>query len=64
MIYHPDPTEFIAKSFEYGSLGKTLIALSDLEFAHDSFVFKTHETNRDLSIKISKRFPRHFKGNV
>ncbi len=61
MIYHPDPTEFIANSGDYGALGKTLVELSSLEFAHDSFVFKMHETNRDLSLSLAKRFPRHFK---
>jgi hypothetical protein len=61
LIYHPDPTDFIINSGEYGALGKTLIALSNLEFAHDEFVFKMHETDRDLSINLSKHFPRHFK---
>lgn len=61
LIYHPDPTDFITNSGEYGALGKTLVALSNLEFAHDEFVFKMHETDLDLSINLSKRFPRHFK---
>lgn len=61
MIYHPDPTSFIASSGEYGALGKTLVALSNLEFAHDEFVFKMHEQHRDLSISLSQAFPRHFK---
>ena len=61
MIYHPNPTDFIANSGEYGALGKTLVALSNLELAHDKFVFKMHETHRDLSIGLSKLFPRHFK---
>ena len=61
MIYHPDPTNFIATSGEYGALGKTLVSLSNLELAHDEFVFKMHETHRDLSIFLSRKFPRHFK---
>lgn len=61
MIYHPDPTDFIANSREYGALGKTLVALSNLEFAHDEFVFRMHETYLDLSVGLSKRFPRQFK---
>ncbi|WP_423206428.1 hypothetical protein E2974_14115 [Paracoccus yeei] len=61
MIYHPDPTAFIAESGEYGALGKALVSLSNLEFSHDNFVFIMHKTNRDLSLKLSKKFPRHFK---
>jgi hypothetical protein len=61
LIYHPDPADFIANSGEYGALGKALVALSNLEFAHDEFVFKMHETHHDLSIDLSKKFPRHFK---
>lgn len=61
MIYHPDPTDFIANSGEYGALGKTLVALSNLELSHDEFIFKMHETNFDLSVSLSTRFPRHFK---
>lgn len=61
MIYHPDPTDFIANTGEYGALGKTLVALSNLEFAHDEFIFKMHEMNLDLSISLSTRFPRQFK---
>lgn len=61
MIYHPDPTGFIESSREYGALGKTLVALSNLEFTHDEFVFKMHEWDRDLSIHLSTRFPRQFR---
>lgn len=61
MLYHPDPSDFIASSGDYGALGKTMVGLSNLEFAHDQFVFKMHEKNRDLSIALSKRFPRHFE---
>lgn len=61
MIYHPNPTRFIANAVDYGALGKTLVALSNLEFAYDEFVLQMHEMNRDLSIDLSKRFPRHFK---
>ena len=61
MIYHPNPTKFIEDAGEFGALGKTLVALSNLEFAHDEFVFKMHEENKDFSIRLSKRFPRHFK---
>lgn len=61
MIYHPDPTNFIATSGEYGALGKTLVGLSNLELVHDDFLFKMHETYRDLSVTLSKKFPRHFK---
>lgn len=60
-MYHPDPDSFVAHSGEYGALGKTLVALSNLEFAHDEFVFKMYEAHRELSIRLSKRFPRHFK---
>lgn len=61
MLYHPDPTQFIAKSGDYGALGRAIVALSNLEFAHDNFVFKMHETNHELSLLLSKRFPRHFR---
>jgi len=61
LIYHPDPADFIASSGKYGALGKTLVALSNLEFSHDHFMFKMHETHQNLSIRLSKRFPRHFK---
>jgi len=61
LLYHPDPTDFIENAGEYGALGKALVALSNLEFAHDEFVFKMHETHRDLSIGLSKQFPRQFK---
>lgn len=60
MIHHPDPADFIANSGKYGALGKALVALSNLEFSHDEFVFKLHETHRNLAIRLSKRFPRHF----
>jgi hypothetical protein len=61
LLYHPDPTHFIAKSGEYGALGKAMVALSNLEFTHDEFVFKAYSANRDLSLALTKRFPRHFK---
>lgn len=61
MLFHPDPTVFIASSGEYGALGRTLISLSNLEFAHDDFVFKMYESNRDLAVSISGRFPRQFR---
>jgi hypothetical protein len=61
LIYHPDPSAFITNAGEYGALGKAMVALSNLEFAHDEFIFKVYETNRNLSLHLSKRFPRHFK---
>lgn len=61
MLYHPDPDEFIANSKEYGALGKAMVSLSNLEFAHDDFVFEMHKKNQDLTLKLSKKFPRHFK---
>lgn len=61
LIYHPDPTAFIAKSGEYGALGKTSVALSNLEFAHDEFIFSMSKTHRELSRRLSKKFPRQFK---
>ncbi|MFC3529346.1 hypothetical protein ACFOMH_14295 [Paracoccus mangrovi] len=61
MLYHPDPTIFIENSVEYGALGKAMVSLSNLEFAHDEFVFAMHKTDRDLSIGLSKKFPRHFR---
>jgi hypothetical protein len=61
LIYHPNPTIFIENATEFGALGKTLVALSNLEFAHDEFVFKMYEANKELSIRLSNRFPRHFK---
>lgn len=38
-----------------------MVSLSNLELAHDIFIFKMHELYRDFSIKLSRRFPRHFK---
>lgn len=60
MINHPNPANFIESSTEYGALGKTLVALSNLEFTHDEFIFKMHETYLDLSLRLSKKFPRQF----
>jgi len=61
LIYHPNPTSFIENASEFGALGKTLVALSNLEFAHDEFVFKMYKKNKEFAIQLSKRFPRHFK---
>lgn len=61
MLYHPDPTHFIENSGNYGALGKALVSLSNLEYTHDNFVVKMHKKHRDLSITLSKKFPRHFK---
>lgn len=61
MIYHPNPTSFISSSGEYGALGKALVELSNLEFAHDDFVLNMRRTDPDLAVSISKQFPRHFK---
>lgn len=41
-----------------------MVALSNLEFAHDSFIFKMHEVHRDLSVGLSNRFPRHFRNKT
>jgi len=41
-----------------------LVALSNLEFDYDGFVFKMHEMHRDLSIGFSKRFSRHFEAKT
>lgn len=38
-----------------------MVSLSNLEFAHDEFVFGMHKNYRDLSIRLSKKFPRHFR---
>lgn len=38
-----------------------MVALSNLEFTHDEFVFKAYSANRDLSLALTKRFPRQFK---
>ncbi|MCF8510899.1 MAG: hypothetical protein K9G43_05580 [Rhodobacteraceae bacterium] len=64
MLYHPDPSHFIAKTYDYGAMGKALVALSNLEFAHDEFAFKMHSTHRDLSIALAPQFPRHFKAKT
>jgi len=64
LIYHPDPTGFIASSEEYGVLGKTLVALSKLEFAHDEFVVKIREWDSELSIGHSKGSTRQFKNKT
>lgn len=61
MLYHPDPTAYIARSGEFGALGKAMVSLSNLEFAHDEFVFAMYNKHRDLSIRLSKKFPRQFK---
>lgn len=61
MLNHPDPTAFIENSGEYGALGEALVSLSNLEFTHDTFVFRMHEKHHDLSTSLSKTFPRHFK---
>ena len=61
MLYHPDPDSFIASSGEYGALGKAMVSLSNLEFAHDDFVFEMHRSDLDLTMKLSKKFPRQFK---
>lgn len=61
MLYHPDPTQYIEEASDFGALGSALVSLSNLEFAHDEFVFKVHEQNKELSLRLSKSFPRHFK---
>lgn len=61
MLYHPDPSLFIDNARKFGALGEAMVSLSNLEFAHDNFIFKMHELHRDLTITLSKRFPRHFK---
>lgn len=61
LIYHPDPTSFIEESEEYGALGKTIVALSNLEFSHDKFVFCVHKNHRDLAVRLTRNFPRQFK---
>lgn len=60
LIYHPNPADFIENASEYGALGKTLVALSNLEFSHDQFIFKMREVHHDISVCLSKRFPRQF----
>jgi hypothetical protein len=61
LIFHPDPGHFIESSAEYGPLGNTMVALSNLEFAHDTFVFTMYDKYRNLSLDISNRFPRHYR---
>lgn len=61
MIFHPDPSSFIEDSGGYGPIGETLVALSNLEFAHDEFVFEMHNRHHDLCLRFAKKFPRHFK---
>lgn len=38
--------------------------LSNLEFAHDEFMFAMHKRHHDLSVSLSRKFPRHFKNKT
>lgn len=61
MLFHPNPDQFIEDAKQYGALGETLVALSNLEFAHDEFIFKMYEIHKEFSLDISKKFPRQFE---
>lgn len=60
MMYHPDPSVFIQESKEFAALGRTQVALSNLEYAHDKFIFEMLEQNKNLALSFSPKFPRHF----
>lgn len=38
-----------------------MVQLSNLEFCHDQFAFKVFNTNRELALSLSNKFPRHFR---
>ena len=45
----------------YGTIGKTLLQLSNLEFAHDEFLMAFNERWPEHATNISSTFPRQFK---
>lgn len=63
-MYHSDPQQFAEASSRYAPIGAAVVHLSNLEFAHDSFVLTFHEKNTKDALKISRHFPRHFKDKV
>lgn len=60
-MYHPNPKEFLDSCDQYKSIGGIVVALSNLEFAHDNFVLAVNRSNPKLASKISRKFPRQFR---
>lgn len=60
MLFHPNPDSFIAETADYGAFGKAVIDLSNLEYAHDQFVFEVFNWSKDLALGLSNKFPRQF----
>ena len=63
-MYHQNPEAFVAESSKFGPIGMALVQLSNLEFAHDCFILSYYKNNEELSLSISKNFPRQFREKV
>jgi hypothetical protein len=61
VIFHHDPRGYLAASAEYGPIGKAVMELSNLEFAHDQFVVSVNEKDSAFAARIAKDFPRQFR---
>jgi hypothetical protein len=64
VIYNHDPKEFAAKSARYGVIGRTVVELSNLEFAHDQFILSVNKEWPSLASSLSSAFPRQFKAKT
>jgi len=56
-----DWAAFKEEARSFGTIGKAIIDLSNLEFAHDSLIMGFHERWPDQALAISKSFPLQFK---
>ena len=59
-MHHQNPEDFLHQCEKYKSLGGIVVALSNLELAHDNFVLAVNKKNPKFASVISKGFPRHF----
>ncbi|MEW9921167.1 hypothetical protein AB2B41_16270 [Marimonas sp. MJW-29] len=61
LMYHQNPVGFEKESANFGTIGRTMVELSNLEWAHDKFVLTVNEKAPDFATSLSKKFPRHLK---
>lgn len=63
-MIHSDAAAFLEKSAAYGPIGLAMVNLSNLEYAHDRFIFEVNRLYPELAEKMNKSFPRQYKDKI